>query len=256
MEIKSILRKIDSLKHQLDKSRPLISSQIKDSLDIEYTYESNRIEGNTISLRETDLIVNKGLTISGKSLQEHLETTNHYEAIHYISELVEDKVELSEAIVKQIHAIILQGIDRKHAGVYRVVPVKISGSRHTPPQPIEVNNLMKDMFSWYDNNKEKLHTVVVAAEMHERLATIHPFVDGNGRTARLLMNLILMQKGYPIVNIPGDSESRLSYYNALEKCNTEENKSDFIKQIAEQELKSITKLCKLLNIKQKKGMKL
>ncbi len=227
-DLKAVLIEIDSLKATLDKSRPLLNKSILDAIDIEYTYDSNRIEGNTLTLRETDIIINKGLTVGGKSMREHLEATNHYEAIFYIRDLVRDRTPISETVIKTIHGIILRGIDRKNAGIYRNVPVAISGSRHVPPQPWQVSKLMEDLILWTDGKGADLHPVIFCAEIHERLATIHPFIDGNGRTARLLMNLVLLQNGYAIANIPGDTQNRLAYYDALEKCNLEEDKSDFL----------------------------
>lgn len=222
-----LLDEIDRCKTALDKARPLLNPSILVALDIEYTYDSNRIEGNTLSLRETDLIINKGLTVAGKSMREHLEATNHYEAILYIRDLVQDKAVVTESLIKNIHAIILRGIDRENAGKYRSLPVAISGSRHLPPSPWKVPKLMEDLAFWICDNSSALHPVIFAADLHERIATIHPFIDGNGRTARLLMNLVLLQKGYAIANIPGDTKSRLTYYDALEKCNLEGDKTDF-----------------------------
>jgi cell filamentation protein, protein adenylyltransferase len=231
-ELKNLLGKIDSLQQTLDSARPLLNETILNAIDIEYTYDSNRIEGNTLTLRETDIVINKGLTIGGKSMREHLEANNHYEAILYIRDLIKDETQISEKLIKDIHAIILRGIDRDNAGKYRSVPVAISGSRHLLPQPWQVPKLMEELSLWIQEEANKLHPVIFAAEIHERIATIHPFIDGNGRTARLLMNLVLLQNGYPITNIPGDTESRLSYYNALEKCNLDEDKTDFLLLIA------------------------
>lgn len=235
----ALLHEIDERKAELDACRDSINSLIVDALNIEYTYDSNRIEGNTLTLRETDLVINKGLTIGGKSMQEHLEAVNHYEAIQYICELSADSANFSEKIIKDIHGIILQGIDRDNAGRYRSVPVAIYGSRHIPPQPWQVPIVMEQMVAWYEENEPVLHPVVLAAEVHERIATIHPFIDGNGRTARLVMNLILLQRGYLVVNIAGDTDSRLAYYNALEKRNLEDEKIDFIELIAGYALKSL-----------------
>ncbi len=251
-ELKNILAKIDSLKQILDSSRPLLNETIVNAIDIEYTYESNRIEGNTLTLRETDIVINKGLTIGGKSMREHLEANNHYEAILYIRDLIKKDTLISENLIKAIHAIILRGIDRDNAGKYRTLPVSISGSRHLPPQPWQVPKLMENLSHWIQDEAETLHPVVVAAELHERIATIHPFIDGNGRTARLLMNLALLQNGYPIANIAGDAESRLIYYNALEKCNIDEDKTDFLLLIASYVFTSLTTLVQKLGIDQVK----
>jgi Fic family protein len=231
-ELDTLLTRIDALKIHFDAARPLVSAQLQQALDIEYTFESNRIEGNTLTLRETDLVVNKGLTVGGKSMREHLEAINHYEAILYIRELASRGATLDEREVRDIHALVLRGIDRDNAGRYRNLPVMISGSRHLPPQPWAVPKLMEDYGLWLTDQSLRLHPVVRAAEAHERLVTIHPFIDGNGRTARLVMNLILLANGYAIANIPGDTDSRRAYYDALEKANLEGDKTDFITLIA------------------------
>lgn len=231
-ELLTLLQEIDGLKSRLDAVRPLVHASILEAVETEYTYDSNRIEGNTLTLRETDIIIHKGLTVGGKSMREHLEAANHYEAIQYIKDLVQQKEDITEGLIKNIHAIILRGIDRRNAGAYRSLPVAISGSRHIPPQPMLIPDLMGELSRWLKKEAPALHPVIFAAELHERIATIHPFIDGNGRTARLLMNLVLLQAGYTIVNIPGDSESRVAYYNALEKCNTGNDKHDFYMLIA------------------------
>jgi Fic family protein len=231
-ELDALLVEIDDLKTRLDAARPLTSTQLQLALDIEYTYESNRIEGNTLTLRETDLVVNKGLTVGGKSMREHLEAINHYEAILYIRELATRGATLDEQEVRNIHALVLRGIDRDNAGRYRRLPVMIAGSRHVPPQPWAVPKLMEDYGRWLIGESQGLHPVFRAAEAHERLVTIHPFIDGHGRTARLAMNLILLANGYSIANIPGDTDSRRDYYDALEKANLEADKSVFITLIA------------------------
>ena len=231
-DIAELLNRIDQLKQKLDAARPLLNETILNAIDIEYTYDSNRIEGNTLTLRETDIVINKGLTVGGKSMREHLEVNNHYEAILYIRDLVDQHIPITEKIVKDVHSIVLRGIDRKNAGKYRSVPVAISGSRHIPPQPWLVPKMMEDLNRWVQEEADKLHPVIFAAELHEQIATIHPFSDGNGRTARLLMNLVLLQHGYPVTNISSDTENRLAYYNALEKCNLKQDKTDFFILIA------------------------
>jgi len=241
-----LLTQIDALKQKLDVSRPLLNETILQAIDIEYTYNSNRIEGNTLTLRETDLVINKGLTIGGKSMREHLEAVNHYEAIALIKEFVTADNMLNENIIKDIHSLVLRGIDRENAGKYRSVPVAISGSRHEPPQPWQVPKLMEDLNFWIQEEAENLHPVIFAAEIHERIATIHPFIDGNGRTARLLMNLILLQNGYTIADISGDTKGRLAYYSALEKCNLNQDKTDFMVLITEHVYDSMEKLVRKL----------
>jgi Fic family protein len=242
-----LLATIDDLKNRLNLLRPkLDNAQIIEALRIEFLYESNRIEGNTLTLRETQLVVNEGFTISGKSLREHLEVINHKQAILFIEEIIQEKTAFSEYILKQIHALVLYGIDRENAGKYRQVPVMIAGSKHLPPQPYLLQSLMEDYFFFYQENKENLHPVLLAAEMHERLVTIHPFIDGNGRTSRLVMNLILMQNGFPLAIIGGDVESRMAYYDAFEKVETENSKTYFHHFIAEKVQNSLEKYLKIL----------
>lgn len=223
---------LDVLKDRLNEYRKNEHQKVTRALEIEYTYESNKIEGNTLTLQETALVVEKGFTVGGKTLNEHLEVINHIQAIDFIKELAQSKNAISERDILQIHSIILQGIDKANAGVYRKVPVTISGAKHKPPQPFLVPKQMEGLMLWYNENKETLHPVELSAEMHERLVTIHPFIDGNGRTSRLLMNLILLQNGYPIAILKGDDKSRLEYYNALEIAQTENNKKVFIDLIA------------------------
>ena len=244
--LKSLIVEIDKLKKELDKFRQFDSYRIAQALELEYTFESNRIEGNTLTLKETDLVINEGLTISGKSMREHLEAINHKEAIEYVKHLIEKKSSINEREVLSIHNLILRGIDQLNAGVYRNVQVMIKGSTFTPPQPFLVGKQMEDYFHWYLTNKSRLHPIVLAAEMHERLVTIHPFIDGNGRTSRLVMNLILLKHGYVIANLKGDSKSRMSYYNALEKAQTQNNKNDFIELIALVEIDSLKRYLKII----------
>ena len=231
--LKTILDEIDALKAALNKFRELDSFRITQALELEYTFESNRIEGNTLTLRETDLVINEGLTISGKSMREHLEAINHVEAVAYIKQLIERNFSFNERELLSVHNLILRGIIPEDAGRYRKVQVMIKGSNHMPPQPFLVPKQMEDYFLWMEENKNKLHPVILAAEMHERLVTIHPFIDGNGRTSRLIMNLILLQNGYVIANIKGDYETRMKYYQSLETAQTSGNKEDFILLIAQ-----------------------
>ncbi|GGF47838.1 Fic family protein [Echinicola rosea] len=213
------LEEIDQLKEQWQQRRPLGSTQLqkmKEYFNVAYTFESNRIEGNTLTLQETHLVVNEGITIGGKSMREHLEAINHAEAVDYLEELIREKADIYSRSLLELHYLILKGIDRENAGKYRNVPVRISGSEHVPPQPYLVDKMMEDYFVHYQEQKNVLHPVILAAEMHERLVSIHPFVDGNGRTSRLIMNLVLVGNGYTIANLKGDQTSRLAYYKALE----------------------------------------
>lgn len=214
------LIEVKEWKDKLDGIRSKANYRIEEALDIEYTFHSNRIEGNTLSLQETDLVINQGLTISGKSMREHLEAINHAEAVAFIKELVQEKRSITEGIILQIHNLVLRGIDRENAGKYRSLQVRIGGSKHLPPDAWEVPLKMESLLDWYRKH-EHIHPVLLAAEMHSKLVAIHPFIDGNGRTSRLLMNLILLQHGYVIANIKGDTADRLLYYQSLENSRKE-----------------------------------
>jgi Fic family protein len=228
--------KIDKLtdkKKSLDGFRPLpdaLVHNLDDWFRVELTYTSNAIEGNTLTRRETALVVEKGLTVGGKSLTEHLEATNHARALDWVKEQVKRKpTSLTEKDILHIHDVILKGIDDANAGHYRSVPVRISGSAVVLPNPRKVPDLMQDFAEWLSRD-QALHTVELAAEAHYRLVTIHPFVDGNGRSARLLMNMILLMSGYPAAIIR--KRDRLAYIGSLEKAQLGGSKNDYFKIIA------------------------
>lgn len=208
---------LNKKKSQLDSLRPLSPELVK-NLDewfkVELTYTSNAIEGNTLTRKETAVVIEKGLTIGGKSLVEHLEATNHAKALDVVHELQRKKPnQITENDILAIHGIILQGIDDHNAGHYRRVPVRISGSAVVMPNAMKVPDLMEEFAAWLKSKKD-MHPVKLAGEAHYRLVTIHPFADGNGRTARLLMNLILMMQGYPPAIIR--PQERLPYITSLE----------------------------------------
>jgi Fic family protein len=184
---------------------------------VEWTYHSNAIEGNTLTLAETRLVLLDGLTVGGKSLREHLEALNHKHAIDLVEALAKRNEPITEHNIRQIHALILRTIDDENAGRYRSIQVRIAGAGYVPPEPVFVPSLMHEMVAWLNSPQAKeLHPVEQAAMAHFRLVHIHPFVDGNGRTARLLMNLVLMREGYPPAVIRRDR--RLDYYNALDQA--------------------------------------
>lgn len=249
-DINVMLKEVDVQKEQLSALRPLPEEALKkiqDALDIEYTYESNRIEGNTLTLQETALVVNEGVTISGKSMREHLEAINHTEAISYIKDIAKQDIEISERTIKEIHALILHGIDRENAGRYRTVPVMISGSTHMPPQPYLIEKQMEDFILRFKQmEKEKVHPVLIAAYLHDELVRIHPFIDGNGRTSRLLMNLYLLRNGYVIITLKGSNDAKVSYYMALEKSHTEHLPEDFQKLVVEAEIAALQKYLSIM----------
>ncbi|MBP7709655.1 MAG: Fic family protein [Rickettsiales bacterium] len=230
-------KKLTEKKKILDKHRPFDAALVKNLEEwfrIELTYTSNAIEGNTLSRAETALVVEKGLTIGGKSITEHLEATNTAHALDFVKTQIKRKPsEIKEKDILKIHEIILSRINKEDAGLYRRVPVRISGSGVVLPNPKKVQDLMDEFFLWL-KKETKLHAVELAAEAHYRLVTIHPFIDGNGRTARLLMNMILMMKGFPPAIIR--KNDRLAYIKSLEKpqlVNGEgDSKNDYFKLIA------------------------
>ncbi|MBT8220723.1 MAG: Fic family protein [Bacteroidia bacterium] len=240
-----IQKKLDTIdqlkaKYSMHSTKNTIGMQkMRDWWNTAYTYESNRIEGNTLTFQETMFVVVEGMTISGKSLREHLEAINHAEAIAFIMDLLKDKIDLSARTLSELHGLILRGIDRENAGKYRKVPVRIGGSEHMPPQPYLLDKLMEDYFINYTAQKSILHPVILAAEMHERLVSIHPFIDGNGRTARLVMNLILLQHGYTIANLKGDYDSRMRYYTALERVQADADPEPFFDLITDACIESL-----------------
>ena len=249
-DINVLLKEVDVQKEQLSALRPLPEEALKkiqDALDIEYTYESNRIEGNTLTLQETALVVNEGVTISGKSMREHLEAINHAEAISYIKDIAKQDIEISERTIKEIHALILHGIDRENAGRYRTVPVMISGSTHMPPQPYLIEKQMEDFILRFKQMEaEKVHPVLIAAYLHDDLVRINPFIDGNGRTSRLLMNLYLLRHGYVIITLKGSNDAKVNYYKALEMSHTEQLPEDFQKLVIEAEIAALQKYLSIM----------
>ena len=252
-----LLQECDALKARLSGLRPLPAQALKkieSALAIEYTYESNRIEGNTLTLQETALVVNEGVTIAGKSMREHLEAINHAEAIEYIKDFARNDTEISERTIKEIHAIVLHGIDRENAGRYRTVPVMISGSTHTPPQPYLIAPQMEAFilrFTQMEAAKE--HPVIIAAYLHDELVRIHPFIDGNGRTSRLMMNLYLLRHGYTLVNLKGSNEAKAAYYKALEVSHTEQRPEEFRQLVAKAEADSLRRYLSIIGGDETKG---
>jgi len=230
-ELSNLLAEIDSLKNRLQTIRPLNEeavAKIKQAFEIEYTFESNRIEGNTLTLQETALVVNEGITIGGKSMREHLEAINHAQAVEFIKEMAKADIDITERTIKEIHALILHGINREQAGVYRTAQVMIAGSEHIPPQAFLIAQQMEQFIADYKQmEKDGAHPILIASFLHDRLVEIHPFIDGNGRTSRLLMNLYLLSKGYIIATLKGDNEARYTYYTALEKSHVEQNRDTF-----------------------------
>ena len=216
----SLLEIISRKKAELDTKRPLTEGEVErltEQFVVEYTYNSNAIEGNTLTLRETDLVL-RGLTIDKKPLRDHMEAIGHKEAFEFISELVKDNVQLTESIIKQIHYLVLA--DKKDdRGVYRRVPVLIMGAKHEPVEPYLIATKMEQLLLDYQASTENIVTKM--ARFHIEFEAIHPFIDGNGRTGRLLVNLELMKVGLPAIDIK--FTDRVSYYNAFDEYHGKNN---------------------------------
>lgn len=219
---KSLIPLIEGKVAALRKRRPLTEGELErlnEEFLTEYTYNSNAIEGNTLTLRETDMVL-RGLTIDRKSLKEHLEVIGHKEAFQYVRQLVSEKAPLSESVIKNIHYLVLA--DKKQdRGVYRRVPVRIMGATHDPAQPYLIIPKMEALLEQYKNSKEDIITKL--ARFHIEFESIHPFIDGNGRTGRLLVNLELMKAGYPPIDIK--FTDRLKYYDAFDAYHVKHNLS-------------------------------
>lgn len=241
----SYFSEIDKLKKELNNKRPIPKEtlkSLKESINLEWTYNSNGIEGNTLTLRETQVVL-EGITIGGKTVKEHLEAINHEQAIKYLDELVNDKKAVSEWNIKSLHQLILKDIDNENAGRYRQENVFIKGATHIPPDYLKVPELMEKLILNY-NNWKKYHPIVQSALLHGELVKIHPFVDGNGRTSRLLMNLDLMNKGYNPVIIK--KENKLEYYEALDKAHTTGDYTNFVKLVTKLEIEMLKKYLELV----------
>ncbi len=209
----SLLAQIDRKKAELDGRRPLTEGELErltEEFTIEYTYNSNAIEGNTLTLRETDLVL-RGLTIDKKPLKDHMEAVGHKEAFDFVRELVKENAPLTQSIIKQIHFLVLAD-KREDRGVYRRVPVRIMGAQHQPVQPYLIEPKMEQLLLDYAASED--HIVTKLARFHIEFESIHPFIDGNGRTGRLLVNLELMKAGYPPIDIK--FTDRVAYYNAFD----------------------------------------
>ena len=198
---------------------------------MEWTYNSNAIEGNTLTLSETKVVLEDGITIGGKTLKEHLEVVNHKEAINYMEDIITKDEKLSERQIKKIHYLILKGIDDENAGKYRSEKVVISGAEHIPPAHLLIHDQMEELINWYNDKGSALHTIERAARLHTDFVKTHPFIDGNGITARILLIFELMKAGYPIIIIK--NEDRVRYYESLDKAHTTGDYSDFIDLVCE-----------------------
>jgi Fic family protein len=246
-QLQKMLDEIDALKLKLEAFSSIDNSQINQDSELEYTFESNRLEGNTLTLSETDLVVNEGQTISGKNMREHMEALNHIEAIAYIKNMIDKNLVLNEKDIIAIHSLILRGIIPKEAGQYRKILFDVKENGFTPSDPSRIQKEMEELFIWYEMNRSTLHPIILAAEIQGRLLAIYPFTNGNGKVSRLVTNLILLQNDYVIANIKGDSETRMQYYQKLENTLTGNNKEAFILFVAQIEKENLRNYIALMS---------
>jgi Fic family protein len=207
-------------KRILQSSRPLPNialNKIKESLSIEWTYNSNSIEGNSLTLRETQMVIQEGITIKGKSLREHFETHNHDKAIDFLFSIVNEHYVLRSIDILSLHGLVLRSIEEDFAGRIRNAGVRITGANFVPPNANKVSDLLDDLIQFINTNPLQLNDIELATVFHHKLVWIHPFFDGNGRTVRLVMNLLLMRCGFPPAIIL--KNDRKKYYEALNQAN-------------------------------------
>jgi len=220
LEFEPVVERLISKRNQISAARPMPQialQKIKEGLFIEWTYNSNGIEGNTLSLNETRLVLQDGMTVKGKSLREHFEITNHHEAIDLLEQIVSPEYKLCERDILDIHELVMQRIEKDFAGRIRNAGVRVVGANFVPPNAVNVPELLTDLIAYVNTNPDKLHDLLLATVFHHRFVWIHPFFDGNGRTVRLAMNLLLMRTGFPPAIIL--KNDRKKYYQALNDAN-------------------------------------
>jgi len=219
-------KKFDIIKYNYHKNQKKMPKSIKEkeleTFAIRFTYTSNKIEGSTLTHLETALLLEKGITPANKPIEDIKEAEQHREVFYDVIKY-DKNINISTLI--HWHKKLFQFTKVDKAGKIRTYPIGITGSRHRPPAPFELDLLIKEFFNWYNQNKNKMHPVHLAALVHFRFVSIHPFGDGNGRISRLFMNYVLHKKGYPMLII--DYTDRKSYYNALETSNVKNDESIF-----------------------------
>lgn len=236
-----IFKRLEDKLNKLNALRPLPETalkKLKEFLRIEMAYNSNAIEGNSLTLKETFLVINEGITIKGKPLRDHLEARDQYQALKYLYDLVENGKHntVSEHLIRSIHQLVMMDTDKEWAGVYRNANVIISGADYVPPDAIDVPRKMANLIKWLSSNRNNFNIVELASMIHHKIVYIHPFFDGNGRISRIIMNLLLMQYGFPLVIIL--KNDRKKYYKVLSNADRENYKPmvQFISQCVERSL--------------------
>lgn len=234
---------------KLNEKRPLppeIVRKLNEQFALEMTYNSNAIEGNSLTLKETAWVIQDGLTIKGKPMKDHLEARDHYDALSYLYNLIEhdSNTNISEVLIRSIHQLVVRETEQSTAGMYRTGNVIITGSNHIPPDVSEIPLLMGELIMWVNENKNELHPIELASIVHHKLVSIHPFFDGNGRTARVIMNLLLLKEGYPLVTVL--KNDRKKYYQALSKADLGEY-SSFVRFTAQAVERSLNMYLKIVS---------
>lgn len=243
-----MFKKIEDLKLRLNEYRPLTDEEVarlREEFLIDFTYNSNAIEGNTLTLQETALILKEGITIDQKPLREHLEAVGHKDAFYYIENLLKDKVDLTENVVKDIHSLVL--MDKpQDKGRYRRTPVAILGAVHEPAQPYLVPVLMEELINEYRDEMKDKHIIERVSLFHLKFESIHTFIDGNGRTGRLLLNLELMKEGYPPINIK--FKDRKKYYECFTAYHTNNEEPSMLVNMVEEYIEELEKYNSILEM--------
>jgi Fic family protein len=245
---------IEELRNRLKSLRPLNQTELKrlrEEFMIENTYNSNAIEGNTLTLRETALILQEGITVAGKHIREHLEVIGHKNAFEYMAELAEADSVLTERTIRELHSLVLMN-DVKNRGVYRSVDVAILGAARTPPPHYLVREQIEQLMSVYDELKREGHIIEAVAEFHLRFENIHPFIDGNGRTGRLVLNLELIKAGFLPVNIKFTDRNK--YYDCFDDYSNGRASNALITLLSDYEAAELSKYIAMLegNARQEK----
>ena len=237
-----LLEKAKFYQENKDKLSKELLEKVEKAFDIDYTYHSTTIEGNTLTLIETKAVIEDNISIGGKELREIYEVVNHNKAFQYIKKCIQKSEELEENKVKNIHEILTDNIIQ--GGIYRHTDVQITGATHTQPAPNEMYKQLQFFYEDLKANKEKMEPIELAAWTHAEFVRIHPFIDGNGRTARLIMNYQLMKNGFLPVNIK--VEDRINYYNALDLYATKKEIKPFKELIEGLEAKRLDEIIKLI----------
>ena len=246
LALQQLLEEVDLLKAKLDKFRQFESNKVTQTLDLEFTFETNRLEGNTLTLQEIELVINQGLTIAGKTMKEHLAVINDIEAIGYIKGLIEKNIAFQEKELLTIHHLLARGIQLDDAGKYRKTETNSDPENLPTNHPNQLTKVMVDFFNWYENHKNTIHPLLLAAETHLRLILIQPFETTNGKVARLVQNWILLQHDYVMGNNKGDSYNSVKYQNAIRLTQSTGNNENFLLIVAQTEKECLERYISLI----------